>query len=127
MTDLNNNGKDDLTEIQAGFTQLFNDAKALNGPAVLADLKNGVAWTVNYVEALCDEAQQFLTAALNKVKGESATIGEAVSNALDILYNTGFHQAAGLAQNAIDQLKAIGSDVLTKIVALVTGLPAVAA
>jgi hypothetical protein len=125
--DLNNNGKDDIQEVKDGFAQLFNDAKAGNVSGVLQDLKNGAAWTVEYVEDLCDEAQQFLSAVIAKVKSESQTLGEAVANALTLLYSGDLHGALALGQQAIDELKAITSEALTKILSLSTGLKADAA
>lgn len=124
MTDLNKNGVDDADEIKVGFAQLVSDAKALKFGAVLTDLKNGAAWTVNYVENLCDEAQQIFTAVIAKVKAESSTLGEAVANVLTLLNNPSLHAEFGASTTAIEQLVAITSDVITKVLSLLTLLPA---
>lgn len=122
--DLNNNGKDDLQEIKDGFAQLVTDAKALDATALVNDLKNGAAWTVNYVADLCEEAQTIFNAVIAKVKGESKTLGEAVANALTLLNNPSLHTAFGAAQSTIAQLVAISDDVITKVLSLLSGLPA---
>lgn len=122
--DINQNGKDDLQEIEAGLAQLAADAKALNPGAVIQDLKNGVAWTVDYIEKLTAEAQLILNAVITKVQGESKTLGEAVTNALNLLNSPRLHSAFGATQDTIAQLVAIGSDILTKVLAMVTGLKA---
>jgi predicted trehalose synthase len=122
--DINQNGKDDIQEIKDGFAQLVADAKALNPTAVITDLKNGAAWTVNYVEALCEEAQTIFNAVITKVKAESSTLGEAVANALTLLNNPSLHSAFGAAQDTIAQLVAISSQVITKVLSLLTGLEA---
>lgn len=122
--DINQNGKDDLQEIRDGFAQLVADAKALNATALVQDLKNGAAWTVDYVEKLTEEAQTIFNAVIAKVKAESATLGEAVANALTLLNNPSLHNAFGAAQGTIAQLVAIGSDVITKVLSLLTGLEA---
>lgn len=122
--DINQNGKDDLQEIKDGFAQLVADAKALNATALVQDLKNGAAWTVDYVEKLTEEAQTIFNAVIAKVKAESATLGEAVANALTLLNNPSLHNAFGAAQSTIAQLVAIGSDVITKVLSLLTGLEA---
>lgn len=123
--DINQNGKDDLQEIKDGFAQLVADARALNPTAVIEDLKNGAAWTVNYVENLCEEAQTILNAVIARVKAESKTLGEAVANALTLINNPALHNAFGAASDTIAQLVAISSQVLTKVLSLVTGLEAV--
>ena len=122
--DINQNGKDDVQEIKDGFAQLVADAKALDASALINDLKNGAAWTVNYVTDLCEEAQKIFNAVIAKVKAESATLGEAVANALTLLNNPSLHTAFGAAQTTIDQLLAIGSDVITKVLSLLSGLQA---
>jgi len=122
--DINQNGKDDLQEIKDGFAQLVTDAKNLDATALVNDLKNGAAWTVNYVTDLCDEAQTIFNAVITKVKAESATLGEAVANALTLLNNPSLHTAFGAAQTTIQQLMAIGSDVITKVLSLLSALPA---
>lgn len=125
--DINNNGKDDLQEIKDGFAQLVTDAKTLNVSALITDLQNGAAWTVNYVADLCEEAQTIFNAVITKVKAESATLGEAVANALTLLNNPSLHNAFGAAQGTIAQLVAIGSDVITKVLSLLSGLTAATA
>lgn len=122
--DINQNGKDDLQEIKDGFAQLVTDAKNLDATALVNDLKNGAAWTVNYVTDLCEEAQTIFNAVITKVKAESATLGEAVANALTLLNNPSLHNAFGAAQTTIQQLLAIGSDLITKVLSLLSALPA---
>lgn len=122
--DINQNNKDDLQEIKDGIAQLVADAKALNPGAVIQDLKNGAAWTVDYIEKLTEEAQVIFNAVITKVKAESQTLGEAVANALTLLNSPRLHNAFGATQDTITQLLAIGSDVITKVLAMVTGLEA---
>lgn len=122
--DLNRNNKDDLQEIKDGFAQLAADAKALNPRAVIDDLKNGAAWAIDYVENLTEEAQAIFNAVITKVKAESKTLGEAVANVLTLLNNPALHNAFGATQATITQLLAIGSDIITKVMAMVTGLEA---
>lgn len=119
--DFNHNGKDDLQEIKDGFDQFIADVSAGNINAVVQDVQDAGAWLKGELEGMVQEAQNFFNWGLEKVKAESADLGEAVANMLTLLANGNLQQALGLAQTAIDQLKAITSQVVTAAVGLLNG------
>lgn len=125
--DFNHNGKDDLQEIKDGFDQFITDVSAGNINAVVQDVKDAGDWLKNELEGLVQEAQNFFNWGLAKVKDESTSLGEAVANMLTLLANGNLQQALGLATTAIDQLKALSSEVVTAAVGLVGGFKAATA
>jgi hypothetical protein len=109
----------DVTEIKAGFTQLFNDVKGGNVPAVLTDLQNGVAWTVGEIEALEEDAQSFLTAAVNTVKTEASSVDDAVARVLTIINNPELQAAVSLGESAVTSLTNLSSNAIASAVGVI--------
>lgn len=125
--DFNHNGKDDIQEIRDGFSQFVTDIKAGNVNAVVQDVVDAGAWLKAELEGLEQDAQQFFNWGLDRVKAESASLGEAVANMLTLLANGNLQSALGLGQTAIDQLKAVTSQIVEAAVGLVTGFKAATA
>jgi hypothetical protein len=124
MIDANKNGKDDLQEIVDGVKQFVADVKSGNLNSVVADLKTGAAWAVDEFNNLCEEAQTFFGAIAAKVKAESSSLGEAVANALDLIYNEALHAASGLSDMASTQLKNLSSAAITAALGILNSAPA---
>lgn len=119
MVDLNENGKDDIQEIEDGFAQLFADAKAGNIVAVVDDVKSGVDWTVNEITKMVDDAQTFLTAVKAKVVTEATSVDNAVERALNLINNPAVQSAVGLSEQAITDLKNLPSQALATAIGIV--------
>jgi hypothetical protein len=117
--DINQNGKDDLQEIKDGFAQLYADAKAGNITAVATDVENGVAWTLDEIAKLTEDAQHFLTAVKATVSSEATSVDNAVERALNIINNPGVQQAVGLTEEAITGLKNLPSQALATAIGVV--------
>lgn len=119
MVDLNENGKDDIQEIEDGFAQLFADAKAGNITAVVDDVKSGVDWTVNEITKMVEDAQTFLTAVKAKVVTEATSVDNAVERALNLINNPAVQSAVGLSEQAITDLKNLPSQALATAIGIV--------
>lgn len=125
--DFNHNGKDDILEIRDGFTQFKNDVLSGNVSAALQDVSDAGAWLKTEIEGLVEEAQTFFNWGLEKVRAESTSLGEAVANMLTLLANSNLQGALGLGQQAISQLMAVTSEVVTAAVGLIGGFKAATA
>ena len=125
--DFNHNGKDDIQEIKDGWAAFVTDVKSGNINAIAQDVNDGAAWLKGEIDGLIEEAQTFFNWGLSKVREESTSLGEAVANMLTLLANGSLQQALGLGQNAISQLAAISSQIVTAAVGLLGGFKAATA
>lgn len=122
--DFNHNGKDDVQEIKDGFSKAWADIRSGNVSAVLQDVADAGAWLKTELEGLVEEARVFFQWGLDRVKAESQSLGEAVANMLTLLANSNLQGALGLGVQAIEQLKALSSEVVTAAVGLINGFKA---
>lgn len=125
--DFNHNGKDDIQEIKDGFSEFVSDIKSGNISAALQDVTDAGVWLKGEIEGLVQEAQDFFNWGLQKVRDESTSLGEAVANMLTLLANNNLQGALGLGQQAITQLMAVTSEVVTAAVGLIGGFKAATA
>lgn len=119
--DLNHNNKDDLEEVRDGFNQFISDVEAGNINAVLTDVEQAGAWLKGELAGLEQDAQNFFSYATDRVKSESADVGEAVANMLTLLNNGNLQGALGVGTKAISQLSALSTQVVTAAVGLIGG------
>lgn len=110
---------EDAKEIEAGFAQLFADAKAGNISAVVQDVEKGAAWTVNAINQLSEDAQTFLTAVKAKVSAEATSVDDAVERALNLINNPSVQASVRLGEQAIADLKNLPSEALATAIGIV--------
>lgn len=119
--DFNHNGKDDVQEIKDGFSQFKSDLLSGSVSAVLQDVTDAGAWLKGEIEGLVEEARNFFNWGLERVRAESASLGEAVANMLTLLANSNLQGALGVGAKAMEQLQALSSEVVTAAVGLLAG------
>lgn len=119
--DLNHNNKDDLEEVRDGFNQFITDVETGNVNAVVADVVQAGAWLKGELDGLEQDAQNFFSFAVDRVKSESADVGEATANMLTLLNRGNLQAALGVSTKAISQLSALSTQVVTAAVGLIGG------